>query len=180
MADINQGENVNAAEQVNPQVVADAAANPQVQAAVIAQLFGQAANIIQQNQQAAQPAAPAAPAAWSPSHQLYSHDFKGVPFEGSASAERPNAAPLGKWLNLVRGHCNLIEDLSSTLTAGIDITTGKQLDNFNSEDFYASHKHQFQDQYLRLMFENRLSALVWNEVRGKPYAALMFGALIEV
>ena len=169
----NQGENVNV--NVHPEVIAEAAANPQVQAAVLAQLLGQAA------QQFMQQAAPqAAPAAWAPSPQLYSHDFKGVPFEGKASSERPNAIPLGKWLNLVRGHCHLIEDLAVTLTAGHDIVTGKQLEHFNAEEYYAQPKRSFQDQYLKLMFENRLTTTVWNEVRNKLHAAQMYGALIEV
>lgn len=147
------------------------AADPALQAAVFANLLAQVVNH--------PPAAPAQGSPWAPSHQVYTPDFKGIPLEGQASAERPAAVPLGKWLRLVRGWSTLHDNMVATLTAG-HLDNGQPQPLFDHGLFLADPRRTYQDQYLRLMFENKLSPMVWNEVRTLPRAADMFGALVQV
>ena len=51
---------------------------------------------------------------------MYPMDFKGVPYEGTASAERPGAVPLGKWLRLVQRWASLLDGLDTVLKIGHD------------------------------------------------------------
>lgn len=116
--------------------------------------------------------------AWQLDHKAYPLDFAGVAYEGPPTPARLNALPLLVWLHRFVNWCKLHKDeLHMVLALGHD-EAGEPIPGYDWS--ILSARAHYGDTYLKSLFENRLSPMVWNEVAELPHAADIYWALKKV
>lgn len=113
---------------------------------------------------------------WEPP-RTYTPDYRGLSFEGTASAERPYAVPLGTWLKNFRAWTSMIDNLHLALDLGY-APDGSLLEDV--DPMPGNPRDVFRNTYLCQAFASRLTPSLYDEIKGLSSAAQMFHYLVEV
>jgi hypothetical protein len=112
---------------------------------------------------------------WEPPRS-YTPDYRGLPYEGKAGADRPYAMPTGPWLNTFKSWASMIDGLHLVLDLGYD-AHGELIEGVNLEP--KTPRDVFRNTYLCQAMASRLSPNLYAEVKGFTVASLMYHALVK-
>lgn len=109
--------------------------------------------------------------------KCYTMDYKGLPVEGKASAERPCAIPLAAWLRNLHDWSMMIDNLHLALDLGYD-SEGNMVPHYDWEP--RTERDRFRNLYLRQAMSTRLTPSLFDEIKNLSYASQMYHYLVEV